>query len=41
LRKFDELKADVVFAEAIENKGVGDAIMNRLYRAASGRLISI
>jgi L-threonylcarbamoyladenylate synthase len=41
LRKFDELKADVVFAEAIENKGVGDAIMNRLYRAAGGRLISI
>ncbi|NLN05019.1 MAG: threonylcarbamoyl-AMP synthase [Clostridiaceae bacterium] len=41
LRKFDEMGADVVFAEAIENKGVGDAIMNRLFRAASGRLVNI
>ena len=41
LRKFDELNVDVVFAEAVDNKGVGDAIMNRLYRAASGRLVNI
>lgn len=41
LRKFDELEADLVFAEAIDNKGVGDAIMNRLYRAANGRLFNI
>lgn len=41
LRKFDELKVDVVFAEAVSLNGIGDAIMNRLYRAAGCRLINV
>ncbi len=41
LRKCDEMGLDVVFAEAVSENGVGDAIMNRLYRAAGGRLIDV
>ena len=40
LREFDELKTDVVLAEAIPEEGLGDAFMNRLYRAAGGRVIN-
>jgi len=39
LRRFDELGAVKVFAEAVPTGGVGDAVMNRLYRAAGGRVI--
>lgn len=41
LRRFDELNVDVVFAEVVPNVGVGDAIMNRLYRSAGGRIIYV
>ncbi|MBE7064706.1 MAG: threonylcarbamoyl-AMP synthase [Ruminococcaceae bacterium] len=40
LRKFDELGAEKVFAEAVPGGGVGDAVMNRLYRAAGGNMIN-
>ena len=40
LRKFDELGADKVFAEAVPSGGVGDAVMNRLFRAAGGKIIN-
>ena len=39
LREFDERKTDVVLAEAIPEEGLGDAFMNRLYRAAGGRVV--
>ncbi len=41
LRKFDEYGVDVVFVEAVPTSGVGDAVMNRLYRAAGGRLVEM
>ncbi len=39
LRQFDELGVSVVLAEAVPSTGVGNAVMNRLYRAAGGRLV--
>lgn len=41
LRQFDELGVSVVFAEAVPTVGVGNAVMNRLYRAAGGRLVEV
>ena len=38
LRKFDDMGIDVVFAEALPRGGAGDAVMNRLYRAAGGAI---
>jgi len=40
-REFDDLKVDMVFAEAVSLSGIGDAIMNRMYRAAGCRLIKV
>ena len=39
LRRFDDLGLDVVFAEALPRSGAGDAVMNRLYRAAGGAVV--
>ncbi len=39
LRTFDEAGVEVVFAQAVSEDGVGDAVMNRLFRAAGGRII--
>lgn len=41
LRKCDDLEADLVFAEAYEEKGVGIAIMNRLNKAAGFDIIEV
>jgi len=41
LRHFNELGVDVILAEGMEPKGLGLAIMNRLYRAAGGRIIRV
>lgn len=41
LRRFDELDVDVIFAEALEPKGLGLAVMNRLRRAAGGMIIRV
>lgn len=38
LRYFDDVDADVLFAETVEEKGLGVAIMNRLKKAAGGRI---
>ena len=40
LREFDEEKCDYVFAEAMPETGLGLAVMNRLKKAAAGRIIS-
>ncbi len=41
LRKFDELGVKQVFAESVPYVGVGDAVMNRLYRAAGGNIVQV
>ena len=38
LRSFDDKNADVLFAEAVPEKGLGVALMNRLKKAAGGRI---
>ncbi len=38
LRCFDDRDADVLFAEAVPEEGLGVAIMNRLKKAAGGRI---
>jgi L-threonylcarbamoyladenylate synthase len=38
LRLFDTLAADVIFTEGIAETGLGRAIMNRLSKAAGGRV---
>lgn len=40
LRTFDTLGVDVILAEGIRETGIGHAIMNRLRKAAGGRLVS-
>ncbi|WP_102348228.1 L-threonylcarbamoyladenylate synthase [Bacillus sp. Marseille-P3661] len=39
LRMFDERSVDVIFSEAFPREGVGEALMNRLSKAASGQMI--
>lgn len=39
LRKADELKADIILVEGIDEEGLGVAIMNRLKKASGGRII--
>jgi L-threonylcarbamoyladenylate synthase len=41
LRKFDEEKVEVVLAEAIDESGIGLAIMNRMNKAAGYNIISV
>ena len=41
LREFDELGVEVVFAEFCEEDGYGLAVKNRLYKAASQRVIHV
>ncbi len=40
LRKADELKADIILVEGIDEEGLGVAIMNRLKKASGGRIIN-
>jgi L-threonylcarbamoyladenylate synthase len=39
LRSLDDRAVDVIFVRAPERKGLGEAIWDRLYRAAEGRVI--
>lgn len=41
LRRFNEIGVDVILAEGLEEKGVGLAVMNRLKKAAGGRIIQV
>lgn len=41
LREFDDRGVDVIFSEAFPEKGIGLAIMNRLKKAAGGRIIYV
>ncbi|OUM95146.1 MAG: threonylcarbamoyl-AMP synthase [Paenibacillaceae bacterium ZCTH02-B3] len=38
LRRFDDAGTEVIFAEAMPETGIGRAVMNRLYKAAGGRV---
>lgn len=41
LRRFDEMDVDVILAEGLAEHGVGLAVMNRLRRAAGGRVMRV
>ena len=41
LRRFDELNVDVIYSEAFSEEGVGQAVMNRLNKAAGHRTILV
>lgn len=41
LRKFDDLNVDIILSEALEEHGVGIAIMNRLKKAAGYDIINV
>ena len=41
LRSFDELNVDIILAEGVNFDNIGMAIMNRMIKAASGRLIKL
>ncbi|MBR1478761.1 MAG: threonylcarbamoyl-AMP synthase [Lachnospiraceae bacterium] len=40
LREMDDADVDVIYAESLENKGVGTAVMNRLLKAAGNQIIT-
>jgi len=41
LRRFDEMRVDLILAEGLEERGVGLAVMNRLKKAADGRILYV
>ncbi|SDB29086.1 L-threonylcarbamoyladenylate synthase [Eubacterium oxidoreducens] len=41
LRICDDKKADIIYSEAIEETGLGRAIMNRLKKAAGGQIVDV
>ena len=41
LRDFDELKVDRIYSEAFDTPRMGQAIMNRLMKAAGHQVISL
>ncbi len=40
LRKLDEHQVDVILAETFPSEGMGEALMNRLYKASGGQILS-
>lgn len=41
LREFDERGVDIIYAEAYSREGIGNAVMNRLLKAAGQRVIKV
>lgn len=41
LRKFDELGVDVIYSESFDTAGVGQAVMNRLLKAAGHKRVTV
>lgn len=41
LRRFNDLEVDLILAEGLEERGVGLAVMNRLRKAAGGRILRV
>lgn len=41
LREFDELKVDIIYSESFSQAGIGQAIMNRMLKAAGHRILRV
>lgn len=41
LREFDDEKVDIIFSESFESSGMGQAIMNRLLKAAGHKVVNL
>ena len=41
LREFDGEETEIIYAEAFADTGLGEAIMNRLKKAAGGRIVRV
>jgi L-threonylcarbamoyladenylate synthase len=41
LREMDRRKIDIILVEAVEKKGIGVAVMNRLKKSANNQIINI
>ncbi len=41
LREFDDEEIDIIYSEAFDGAGIGQAVMNRLLKAAGNRLINV
>ncbi|NMA65674.1 MAG: threonylcarbamoyl-AMP synthase, partial [Clostridiaceae bacterium] len=41
LRKFDDLKVDIIYSETFSEDGIGRAVMNRLKKASAGKIIKV
>ncbi len=41
LRKFDEKNVDIIYSETFSEAGIGKAVMNRLKKASSGKIIKV
>ena len=41
LREFDEERVDCILSEAFSESGIGDAVMNRLLKAAGYHIIQV
>lgn len=41
LRKFDDTHVDIIYSEAFSEEGIGQAVMNRLKKAAAGKIINV
>ena len=41
LREFDELKVDIIYSESFSSEGIGQAIMNRMLKAAGHRVLEV
>ena len=41
LREFDDDEVEIIYAEAFKDSGIGQAIMNRLLKAAGHRIVSV
>ena len=41
LRQFDDMQVDIIFAESFSEEGIGQAVMNRLLKAAGHRIINV
>ena len=41
LRKFDDTKVDIIYSETFCEQGIGQAVMNRLKKASSGKILEV
>lgn len=41
LRQFDDMKVDEIYSEAFDSDGIGQAVMNRLLKAAGQRILHV